>query len=746
MYTKALYIFVDCLATVDIFYTLRAIRKIEEPYGRWLRNAMVAAVVAILGNILVALSFNSLSAEISYCIYFASIDWIIYFLCCFIIVYTEHTRFFERAKIPAALIMAVDSASIFANLFFGHHFYIYENTATPGVVFYQTGFRPSYYVHLAVDYIAIMIALGLLIYRLARSYSFYRTKYMIILVVLLFVIVLNVIYMAFSLVLDISVVFYAVAGTLIYFCVTVFVPRSLLNASIGRAVDDMNEGLILFDLSNHCTYVNAFAKKRFLINEKTYDLSCEPVKTVVGKLTESGETFGNASYVKEILKNGQPFPEHYNIKHHPLTDKRGHLIGSFFLIEDTTEEVALLNEISLARETADQANRAKSIFLASMSHEIRTPLNSVLGMNEMILRTAKDPQLLEYAENIRTSGDALLGLINDVLDFSKIEARKMDIVEAPYDLHRVLRDISSFFAQTAENKGLYLNFVCDESIPSLLCGDEAHIRQVLANIVSNAVKYTKEGGVTVSAQAEKLDEASVSLIIKVTDTGIGIAAEDREYLFDAFRRVNEKQNATIQGTGLGLAISKELMDLMKGSISLESRLGKGSCFTLRLPQKVEDAKPAGSFVTHPDASQKAGYRESFHAPSASVLIVDDVTINLKVISALLKDTQISVSTASDGLKAVELCRENRYDVILLDHRMPDPDGIATFGMIRKEGMNTDTPVIMLTANALSGAEEEYLNAGFSAYLSKPVRGKDLEAALLSLLPPEKITKVPSAPE
>ncbi|MBR6452564.1 MAG: response regulator [Lachnospiraceae bacterium] len=746
MYTKALYVFVDCLATVGLFYTLRAIRRIEEPYGKWLKKAMTASAVAIFANILVALSFNSLSAEISYCTYFVSIDWIIYFLCCFCILYTEHDRFFKRAKIPAAVIMILDSVSLFLNLFLGHHFYIYENTGTPGVVFYQTAFRPFYYVHLAIDYVAILIALGVLIYRFVKSYSFYRTKYLIILGVLLFVIALNVAYMAFALVLDISVVFYAVAGTLIYFCVTVFVPKNLMNASIGRAVNDMNEGLILFDVTNHCIYVNAFAKKRFLINEKTYDFSCEPVKSVVADLKESGEIFGNATYVKRILKDSQPFSEHYDIKYHPLTDKKGHLIGSFFLIEDTTEEAALLSEISRARETADQANRAKSIFLASMSHEIRTPLNSVLGMNEMILRSTKDPQLLEYAGHIKTSGDVLLGLINDVLDFSKIEARKMDILEAPYDLHRILRDIDSFFSESAKNKGLYLKIACDENLPSRLIGDEAHIRQVLANIVSNAVKYTKEGGVTVSVSAEPQKEDRVMLLIKVTDTGIGIAAEDREYLFDAFRRVNERQNASIQGTGLGLAISKELMELMKGSILLDSRVGGGSTFTLRLPQKVEDANPAGSFVPHPPAQQETEYRESFHAPSASVLVVDDVSINLKVISALLKDTQIKVTTASDGLKAVGLCKEEKYDVILLDHRMPDPDGIATFGMIRKDGLNKETPVIMLTANALSGAEEEYRQLGFSAYLSKPVRGADLEKALLALLPSEKITQTASAPE
>jgi CheY-like chemotaxis protein/anti-sigma regulatory factor (Ser/Thr protein kinase) len=257
------------------------------------------------------------------------------------------------------------------------------------------------------------------------------------------------------------------------------------------------------------------------------------------------------------------------------------------------------------------------------------------------------------------------------------------------------------------------------------------------NLISNAVKYTREGGVKVSLSDNGVSGEVRDMIITVADTGIGIDKEDISCLFDAFRRINEKENATIQGTGLGLAITKELVTLMHGTISVESTPGKGSVFTIILPQKVVDAAPIGEFVKHITPGENT-YKESFHAPEARILIVDDARLNLKVAQALLRNTMIQCDTAGGGNQAIEMCRDTRYDLILLDHRMPEPDGIQTFHVISKEGVNTDTPIIMLTANVVSGAEEEYRRIGFADYLSKPIRGEDLEAALLKYLPPEKI--------
>ena len=734
MYTKTIYVIIDFLAILDIVFTLRAMRNIRQAYGKRLFMGMIAAIVAILANIAIALSPNALFAQIAYCTYFAAIDWIIYFICGFCLRYTEHTALVKKIAVPAAILMGLDSLSLYLNPAFGHHFYIYENIRPTGVIFYQTGFHFPYYLHLAIDYIAILIALVMIVYRIFNCYSFYRIKYVIILSVLLLVIALNVVYMMFSLVLDASVIFYAVAGTLIYFCIDIFVPRSLMNASIGRAVDDMTEGLILFDISNNCIYSNTFSKEHFDIEKETCDLTCEPIASVLKTLQRNNETYGEAAYVK---KRGD-MTNHYRIRYNRLTDAKDRTIGSFFLIKDETEEVYYLNEINEAKNAADEANQAKSSFLASMSHEIRTPLNSVLGMNEMILRTTEDPQLLEYAESIRLSGETLLSLINDILDFSKIEANKMDLVLSEYDPHGLLRDIYYFFEQNAFSKDIYLHVNCDEKMPRRLIGDENRIRQILSNIVSNAVKYTASGGVEISMSARASNNSSVTLSLCIADTGIGIEEKDLQYLFDAFRRVNEEHTANIQGTGLGLAITKNLVDLMQGSVSVESKPGKGSTFRILLPQKIADATPIGPLIMQLKKDEDVVYHEQFRAKDARILVVDDVPLNLKLIRALLKKTGIRVDTADGGLAAVRMCGETEYDVILLDHRMPDPDGIATFEKLREDGLNQNTPVIMLTANALAGAEEEYLKMGFSAYLSKPVRGNDLEALLLKFLPEGKV--------
>ena len=738
MYTKTIYILIDALAILDIILVLFALRKIRENYGKWLQKALFSGAVAIVANICVAHASSELFANISYCLYFASINWILFYLCGFCLSYTEHERALRRARIPAAIIMSLDSFSIYLNLAFGHEFSIKETTNSAGVVFYQTMPHTAYYIHLTIDYIAVVIALAYIISKILRSYSLYLVKYLLILLVLILVVVLNIVYMALGFILDISVIFYPVAATLIYFCIYIYVPKKLLSTTINRAVDDMNEGLIIFDISNHCIFANAFAKGHFSIDPSTYDFSCEPIADTVKALEEKGEAYGEYDFERLATGESTLDKEYFHIRYNNLTDKKGRTIGSYFLIEDTTENVFYINEINHAKNEADEANEAKSRFLANMSHEIRTPLNSILGMNELILRNTNDRDLQEYAENIEVSGDRLLSLINDILDFSKIEAKKMDIIEAEYNPHQLLRDCYQYFEQSTVEKDLYFRISCESTMPSRLYGDEQHIRQILSNIVSNAIKYTREGGVTVVFASEDIAIDRCNLIMNVFDTGIGISKENAEYLFDPFRRVDEKKNATIQGTGLGLSITKELVSLMNGTITLQSELEKGSRFRIVLPQKIVDPSPIGTFTLHKEKTKKKAYQESFRAPRAEILVVDDVTVNLKVIKGLLKETKIRIDTATSGDMAIEMCLKKTYDVILLDHRMPEKDGIETFREISAHGLNMETPVVMLTANALSGADEEYRRLGFASYLSKPVSPDALEKVLLTLLPKDKI--------
>ena len=422
-------------------------------------------------------------------------------------------------------------------------------------------------------------------------------------------------------------------------------------------------------------------------------------------------------------------------------------------------------QIRIAKEEADRANSAKSQFLAEMSHEIRTPINAVLGMNEMILREshrASDESLQKesgvgesldkisvYSGNIQRAGSNLLSIINDILDFSKIEEGKMEITEAPYSLGVLLNDIGNMVFYRAGEKGLEFETDVDDTLPDRLCGDEVRVRQVITNILTNAVKYTNKGSVRLivrrSEEDAKQDKDMIRLRIMVEDTGIGIREEDLEKLFAKFQRVDLEQNSTVEGTGLGLAIARQLLELMNGTIDVTSEYGSGSVFTMEIPQKVVSSEPIGDFAARfKDSILSAdSYRESFRAPDAHILIVDDTAMNLTVATGLLADTGIRIDTAAGGREAVELAEATAYDVILMDQRMPEMDGTEALKRIREqtEGKNTGTPVICMTADALKGAKERYLAEGFTDYLSKPVKGSDLEQVLMKYLPEDKIMKV-----
>ena len=418
--------------------------------------------------------------------------------------------------------------------------------------------------------------------------------------------------------------------------------------------------------------------------------------------------------------------------------------------------------LKLEKEAADQANKAKSDFLAEMSHEIRTPINAVLGMNEMILRecdrAGEEPDgadreeafrsISACAENIENAGNNLLSIINDILDFSKIEAGRMEITEGRYELSSLLNDISNMVSFRAREKGLTFTIDVDQAIPDALYGDKVRVRQVITNLVSNAVKYTDRGSIRMqveSAEKEYEDGGTVTLQITVRDTGIGIREEDMEKLFTKFQRVDLERNSTVEGTGLGLAITNSLLEMMGGSISVESEYGKGSAFTVILPQKVVSCEPLGNVGTG-ETKTGAGTkrsRESFRAPEAKILIVDDTRMNLEVATGLLKKTEVQTDTAQSGEEALKLLSTTAYDAVILDQRMPGMDGTEVLHRLHgmKGGPNADTPVICMTADAIIGAKERYTAEGFTDYLPKPVSGETLEKTLRKYLPKEKVIPV-----
>lgn len=399
-------------------------------------------------------------------------------------------------------------------------------------------------------------------------------------------------------------------------------------------------------------------------------------------------------------------------------------------------------------DVANAKTQAKSLFLTNISHEIRTPLNTILGLDEMILRECKDQDILKYAAELQESGGNLLSLINDLIDISRIEAGKMEILPVAYELRSLVNNLSNSIVMKAREKKLAFKIDVQPSIPSRLMGDEVRIRQCILNLLTNAVKYTNSGSVTLKIgysvpKFEIEGESRIILHVSVSDTGIGIKDEDKERLFRIFERIDEKNNYSIEGAGLGLSITRELLGKMGSCIQFESEYGKGSRFFFDLPQKVISWYPCGlnTVSRFGEPEEKKLYKEKFHAPTASILAVDDTPMNLTVFCGLLKKTLVQIDTAGSGFDALKRIMQKHYDVIFIDYRMPDMDGEETLnamkGYFRSNGIPVP-PCIALTANAMSGSREHYLAAGFTDYLPKPVDGNKLEDMLIKYIDSSKV--------
>lgn len=413
-------------------------------------------------------------------------------------------------------------------------------------------------------------------------------------------------------------------------------------------------------------------------------------------------------------------------------------------IRDVYEEIRLmqiriLDYIDDIRKK-EHANKAKDAFLANMSHEMRTPLNGILGMDEMILRDTKESSTKEHAYNIKSAGNTLLSLINDILDLSKIESGDFDIIPNNYNIASVLNDVINITKPRADKKNLEYNISVSPDLPVTFYGDEIRIRQVMLNIINNAIKYTKVGKVDISVYTNKLDEGEErTLIVQVTDTGIGIKDEDKDKIFGLFQRVDLNKNRTIEGTGLGLYITHRLLDMMGGRIDIESEYGKGSTFTVYVPQKVVNSEPLGEFseAVQNNLTKMESEQVTLYAPNARILIVDDNEMNLEVIEGLLRDTKIRMDLVTSGAQCIEKAKATKYDCILLDQMMPEMNGEETLKELKANDLIKDTPIIALTADAIVGARENYIAMGFTDYLSKPVKYDALEKILKKYLPEEK---------
>lgn len=435
----------------------------------------------------------------------------------------------------------------------------------------------------------------------------------------------------------------------------------------------------------------------------------------------------------EIVKDGQLYDIDANIR--SVRNDDGTFSGYVVTLRDVTELVQ-------AKARAERADRAKSDFLANMSHEIRTPIHAVLGLNEMVIRETKEPATQEYAQNIQRAGQSLLAIINDVLDISKIESGKMEIVEAPYEFSSLLNDMVNMISIKAKQKGLKFTIDVDPGIPNELQGDETRLRQIMVNILNNAVKYTRAGNVAATITGERQDDQTILLKIAVADTGIGIRPEDQGKLFRNFERLNLAENRTIEGTGLGLAITAGLVEKMRGRITVESEYGTGSTFTVYLPQVYLKDEGIGDFTERYRLflQHKQTYQESFTAPGAKILVVDDNEMNLLVAERLLRNTQVQITLCRSGRECLDKIAQEHYDVVLLDHMMPEMDGVETLqrALTLPESKCKGTPFIALTANAVAGVREKYLAIGFQDYMSKPVDPQKLEKLLQHYIPLQKV--------
>lgn len=524
---------------------------------------------------------------------------------------------------------------------------------------------------------------------------------------------------------------FLLGNLLLHMCTIRYNMLDAVDVAKDTIVDEIAQGILVVGFQGRLIYKNRQLDQIFAEeNMQDIDLIYKEIK----RYHELGERFSIGSHIYEIKKK--------------ILVKRGIGYGKMFVLNDVTENHNHAIELERQMVIAEMANSAKSDFLARMSHEIRTPINAIVGMNEMILREEKNHMIEKYARNIKSSTNTLLSLINDILDTSKIESGKLEIIPMEYELDSLLNDVVNAIYLKAKEKGLKLEIQVDEKLPNCLYGDDVRIRQILINLLNNAVKYTNEGSITFLAEDRSTENETI-LYFEVSDTGIGIKEEDLPRLCEAFERIETTRNRNVEGTGLGMSIVSDLLHLMGSQIHVESKYGEGSCFSFELVQECRSGEKIGDYESRiKNLSVTEEYHCLFRAPDARILLVDDNDINRDVFCNLLKQTQVQIVDVNSGARCIEEAFLKHYDLIFLDHMMPGMDGIETLHCLKEmtDCPCADTPVVALTANAVTGAKEKYMEAGFHAYLSKPIVSAKLERLMMELLPKELLFEPFEEPE
>lgn len=721
-----------------IFLYVAMQQKMNDVY-KWLVFAGLAALVQNVGYLTMLLSKEEEAAKAALTVEYCGIAYVTSFSMFFVICFFE-----KNIKNCVKWIIVLENTIVLLSVVFMQYtglFYkeMYVNVVN-GTVKITSLKGPLFQIHLVVNMVEILICLVIPIMYLRKAKTkLHKLKGWLAIVATAFP---GAAYLA--LLLGIAKGFDVVPCSVVFAAFVFFVANLKTgifdgqNAAYYGIVENLKDPVITVDKNMYYVSSNQSAKE--LLPEVA---SFRTGDSVIGKEIFSEEQ-------KQLLWQGEPYELRINGRFFSITvnqvNDNGHLLGYTIFLKDLTNERRQMEEMAALKEQAELANKAKSDFLSNMSHEIRTPINAIMGMNEMILRVTEEEETKKCASNIHNASTALLSLVNNILDLSKIEAGKIEIVEDDYELGKLMKQSYDLVLQKALDKDLYFKVEIANTLPKMLYGDAFHLNQVVVNILTNAIKYTPTGGVTLSVTGTKhAKEKQEILCIKVKDTGIGIKEEDIDNLFNAFRRVDLKKNIHIEGTGLGLAISKRLIELLGGTIRVESVYGEGSTFVIELPQKIVDDSPLGNFMeqyVHNQEIHKV-HRTKFTVEKAKILVVDDIDMNLLVVKSLLKGTKVQIDTAKSGFESLERTKENKYDLIFMDHMMPGMDGIEAFQQIRQQenGKNKNTPVIILTANALSGMKEKYMEEGFDDYLSKPVTGEALEEMLYRYISKELIVEV-----
>lgn len=723
---QVLYCFAVVYMVVIIVYQFTTLKRLANHYANYL---FVSAIVSNFGYLWLVSARDLSEALVSMrVVYLGSVP-LLYFTFCVIaeICKIELPGFIKGILAGGTVVVVAFTSTIgMSTVFYKSAQFVHEN----GYSYLIKEYGPAHTLYTFVIMGYMIASLGLAIYALFRPATVPR--FMAFLLAMTEATCGAVYFGERSLGIKIELLPFA-------FCISIAIiiwivtKQYLYDADrVALSIRELNQdnAVILFDKNKRYIGSNLVAKqlfddvKNYYVEQSISNKFAD--KLYFENLIDLFETGSEELDAKKYEKDGKIYSIHVKrLINETVRGDRGYIIE---FVDDTITQNYIIkihdmnDELGKAADAANAASNAKSSFLANMSHEIRTPINAVLGLNSIILRDSNEESTKEYAKDIDSAGKSLLSLINDILDFSKIEAGKMDIVPVEYRLGALITDCKNIMFSRVADKNLEFIINCDEKAPSVLYGDEVRIRQIAINLLSNAVKYTEKGSVTFDIRCERIDNSNTSLVIAVMDTGMGISEENIGNLFESFKRIDEVKNRNIEGTGLGLALVQQLSSLMGGTISVESELGKGSTFTVVIPQKVLSEEPIGEMVRSEEKQRSVERMDDLADIEGSVLVVDDVAVNLKVIKMLLKKSKLEVDAVDSGFAALEKAREKKYDIIFLDHMMPVMDGIETFHKLRDEvqSLNVNTPVVMLTANAVGDIKDKYMEEGFDDYISKPV--------------------------